>query len=87
QTILTSPALGALGRRSYSLYLTHLLVLLAAVHLLFGHAPLPIIVGGAWVVCLPVAALFHRLIEVPSDQCGRNLARRLRPAAAFPGRR
>jgi peptidoglycan/LPS O-acetylase OafA/YrhL len=62
-------------------------VLLSAVHLLFGHAPLPVIVAGAGVICLPVAAVFHWLIEAPSDQLGRNLARRLRQAAALPSRR
>lgn len=72
---LMRPSPRALGRVSYSLYLTHLLVILSAVHLLHSYLPLPVIAGGVFLTALPVAWVFHRWIEAPSNQLGRRLAR------------
>lgn len=71
---LDRPSLRWLGRISYSLYLIHLLVLLSAVHLLARHVPPVLIVFGAGLLSLPVAAVFHHRIEAPSDRLGRRLA-------------
>lgn len=69
--------LRGLGRISYSLYLTHLLVLLSAVHLLGDLLSLTVILPGVVVVSLVFATGFQRLVEGPSDQLGRTLARQL----------
>ena len=67
-----------LGRVSYSLYLTHALVIAASVILL--HASLPIwacvAIGAA--VALPAAEAMHRLVEVPSRDLARWAEWRLR---------
>lgn len=65
-----------LGKVSFSLYLTHGLVLLFAMK-----------IGGPWLVAgvlplvLPVAWLSWRLIEQPSENCSRALARIQLPSA------
>jgi peptidoglycan/LPS O-acetylase OafA/YrhL len=64
-----------LGRVSYSLYLVHLPVLLALVHLLWGKMPLPYILLSAVFLSLLVAELSYRLIEKPSIDLGRRVAR------------
>jgi len=71
--VLSSRALRALGRISYSLYLIHLLVLLPAVYLL--HAVLPLGVIAALVPPLSVVAAwgFNRLVEEPANRLGRRL--------------
>ena len=71
---LLRPAPRALGRISYSLYLIHLLVILSAVHLLYGRLPLPTIAAGAFAAALPVAWVFHLWIEAPANRLGRCLA-------------
>ena len=70
---LSRPWPVALGRISYSLYLIHLLVILSSVHLLYEILPLPVIAGGAFVVSLLAAWLFHRWVEAPSNRLGRRL--------------
>ncbi len=50
---LRRPALIERGRISYSLYLTHLLVILPAVYLLHPHVPLAVIAALAFVLALP----------------------------------
>ncbi len=72
QKILVWPSLRVLGQVSYSLYLTHLLVLLSAVHLLNGLLPLTVIVAGAFLASFPTAYMFHRCIEAPADRLGRR---------------
>jgi peptidoglycan/LPS O-acetylase OafA/YrhL len=67
-----------LGRTSYSLYLAHLVVLLAVVHLLTAWVPLGVAVVPALVIAFVVAGLTHRLVEVPSIQLGRWLAVRVK---------
>jgi len=63
-----------LGRISYSLYLVHLPVLLAAVHLFWGKVPLQIILPFAVLLSLLTADLGYRLVEKPSMDLGRRLA-------------
>lgn len=60
--LLCRPALW-LGRISYSLYLTHMIVLLTLGHLLNGKLPIVVIDIVIVVVAMPVAEVFYRLIE------------------------
>ena len=76
--LLRMPPLVWLGRLSFSLYLVHMPVLVAAQYAL--HRLLPIwaaVLAGA-IAALPAAALLHRLVEVPS----RRLARRVEVAVS-----
>lgn len=63
---LDRPVLRWLGRVSYSLYLTHMLILSALVHALYGSVPNGILVGLVLAVSLIVAQLFHRYVEAPA---------------------
>lgn len=72
-----------LGERSFSLYLVHVPLLLAAVHVLAGRVPIVVILAGTLPVCLVGAELFWLAVERPSIRPGRHVARRLarRPPA------
>lgn len=74
QRRLAAPWLRWLGRVSYSLYLTHLLVLLTLLHLLNGQVPLGLILIATVPASLAVAHLFHRRVERPAMELGRRLA-------------
>jgi peptidoglycan/LPS O-acetylase OafA/YrhL len=69
--------LPALGRMSYSLYLTHATVLFGLVYLLYGH------LGFGGIFALYVAssilagATFRRFVEDPANRTGRKLARQM----------
>ena len=63
-----------LGRISYSLYLTHLIVIAAVVHAFAGAAPLPIALAVALPLSLVIADISQRLVEAPSQQLGKRLA-------------
>jgi peptidoglycan/LPS O-acetylase OafA/YrhL len=73
--ILQLPPLLWLGRVSYSLYLTHNVVLLAVVHLLYprlgGAALLAVVV----IASLLVSEIAFRLVEAPAIRLGRHLSR------------
>jgi peptidoglycan/LPS O-acetylase OafA/YrhL len=77
---LRTPALVHLGETSYSLYLFHLIVILALIHIL--HDRLSIY----WILCIaiPSALLMawfsHRFIEMPANRFGKSMARRLNPS-------
>ncbi len=79
---LSLPPLRWLGRVSYSLYLVHVPVLLACVHLLYGRLPLPVILAVAVALSLLGAQIMFRGVELPSIRLGRRLARGKAPAAA-----
>jgi peptidoglycan/LPS O-acetylase OafA/YrhL len=64
-----------LGEVSYSLYLTHCLVLFAALFLLDRTLPLALIVAFVPVVALFVAAGVYRIVEMPALSLSRNLFR------------
>lgn len=71
---LTSPPLRWLGRVSFSLYLTHLLVLLSLGHLLHDRLSPWAIIACTIVVSLVVAELFYRAVEQPSLRLSRKIA-------------
>lgn len=66
-----------LGRVSYSLYLIHMPILLALVHLGAGHLPLPALCLAALVISLGLAEVCYRVVEHPSIMLGRVCSRRL----------
>ncbi len=74
-----------LGRISFSLYLIHLPVLTALLHLLAETVPVPAILAVALLASLGAAVLLHRWCELPAQR----LARSLTPAgiAVRPGLR
>jgi peptidoglycan/LPS O-acetylase OafA/YrhL len=78
-----APALW-LGRVSFSLYLVHVPVLVAGLHLLHGEAPawaVPLLGGAA---ALLAAAVMHRLVEVPARYLGRRVEQALARPVADP---
>lgn len=77
---LRSRGLVWLGKISFSLYLTHLVIIVTAIYALSGLLPLGAVVGVALVAIGPVAWLFHRWVEAPSNRLGRRVA----PTAIVP---
>ncbi|WP_309660025.1 acyltransferase [Sphingomonas sp. SORGH_AS_0802] len=76
-SFLLGRATSFLGQISYSLYLTHMLVLISVVRLMDGHAP-------SWMGTLlsvslvfPFAMAFHHWIERPSSMLARHLAKQV----------
>lgn len=62
-----------LGRISFSLYLIHLPVLTALLHLLAEAMPVPAILGVALPASLGAAVLMHRWCELPAQRLARSL--------------
>jgi peptidoglycan/LPS O-acetylase OafA/YrhL len=60
-----------LGRISYSLYLTHIIVLASVVHLLAGAWSLPVALAIAVPLAIVVADLCQRFVEGPSQRLGK----------------
>ena len=73
-----------LGKVSFSLYLVHLPLMAAAVHLYHPRAAITGMVALAMLLALPAAALLHRWVEQPAHRLARWVARRpwLTPAPA-----
>jgi len=65
------------GRVSYSLYLSHLVVLLTLVHLLHGHMPAYFIILCVPPAAMAVAYVLFRYLERPAITLGRALERRI----------
>lgn len=66
-----------LGERSFSLYLVHVPLLLAALHLLVGRVAMWAILAGTLPLCLAGAELFWVAVERPSIRLSRAVGRRL----------
>ena len=66
-----------LGKVSYSLYLVHLVVLIATVYLLHKLLPLAAILPLVVVLSLLAAQLLNRTVELPSSALGKRLAAQL----------
>jgi peptidoglycan/LPS O-acetylase OafA/YrhL len=71
---LETPAALYLGKISYSLYLVHLPILLALMHLFYGAIATPALIAGGVAVTFLVADLSNRWIERPAQRLGRKLA-------------
>jgi peptidoglycan/LPS O-acetylase OafA/YrhL len=74
---LAGRALRWLGEISYSLYLIHLPVLIALLYIASGHLSSEEMMSLAFPVMMLSGYVMHRLVERPSMEIGRKLARRL----------
>ncbi|AEI39904.1 acyltransferase family protein [Paenibacillus mucilaginosus] len=83
--LLRHPVLHFFGKISYSLYLLHLIVLIASVRWLHGALPVWLILGIAAIGSIALAALSYYAVEVPSIKIGQKWAARIsgtgKPAA------
>jgi peptidoglycan/LPS O-acetylase OafA/YrhL len=66
----------ALGRISYSLYLFHVIVILAVANILEGHASSAVMAATAALLSIVAAIAGYRLVELPAMNLGRRLAGR-----------
>lgn len=64
-----------LGTISYSVYLFHPLVLLAALHLFYGKMPLLPLLGVTFVATFPLSAIMWRVCEHPATGMSRRVGR------------
>ena len=74
---LLGPIPSYLGRISYSLYLLHVVVLIAVIRLLHGLFPLPLLILLGILLSIVLADVWQRYVEVPTMALGRRLSRRL----------
>jgi peptidoglycan/LPS O-acetylase OafA/YrhL len=74
--VLERQPLAWLGKVSYSLYLTHNIVLLAVIHTLFGRVGATMLLTVVVAACLLVAGLSWWLVEAPAMWLGRVVSRR-----------
>lgn len=82
--LLTNPIMLYLGRCSYSLYLSHLLVIIVIQHALLTWAPdlsqlvhCVVLLAGTVVVTVAVSSVLYRYIETRGMRAGRALAQML----------
>ncbi len=82
--LLTNRFVLHLGRRSYSLYLNHILVLIVLQYALLAWTPhltqfvhFGILLAGTATVSIALSAVLYRYLEVPGMQAGRFLSNRL----------
>jgi peptidoglycan/LPS O-acetylase OafA/YrhL len=81
--ILTARPLVWLGRVSYSLYLIHVPILVASVHLLAGLLPVWFVLAAVVIPSSLLAAeAMYRCVEVPSIRLGRALSGSTRTSPA-----
>lgn len=71
------PLFHTLGRISYSLYLTHVVVVMASVHLLAGRTSPIMAISLGLIACIPVAAAMVHFVERPSIRLSREVGARL----------
>ena len=81
--LLTNPIVLYLGRLSYSLYLSHILVIIVVQYALLTWGPhlsqivhFGVLLAGTTAVTVAVSAVLYRYLEVPGIHAGRALARR-----------
>lgn len=67
-----------LGRVSYSLYLTHSPLLIVMSIAIWGKMPYSYLLLPFLAVAFAVAAVFYRLVEVPSIALGKSITARWR---------
>ncbi len=73
--VLQSRPLLYLGRISYSLYLLHPIILLAALHCFSGVLPLPLLLLAALIATLVATDLAYRFVERPAIELARKAPR------------
>lgn len=71
--IMSKKTLVNLGKISYSLYLVHIIVLLAAMHLFHPYLPNLMILPLILIFSILVAILFYFTVEKPSSKLGKDL--------------
>ena len=71
-TVLRSRPLLFCGKVSYSLYLYHAIVLLAAINILFGVVPIWLNLGLSLAATVAISAAMYHLVEVPAIKLGRR---------------
>jgi peptidoglycan/LPS O-acetylase OafA/YrhL len=82
--LLTNPIMLYLGRISYSLYLSHILVIVVIQYALLIWVPdlsltvhFEVLLVGTTAVSIALSSVLYRYLEVPGIHAGRALARRL----------
>ena len=82
--LLTNPVVQYVGRISYSLYLSHFLVIIVVQYALLTWAPglsraihFGVLLAGTTVVTIALSTVLHHYLEVPGIHAGRVLAQRL----------
>ena len=82
--LFTNPFVLYLGRISYSLYLSHILVIIVIQYALLTWAPhlsrmvhFGVLLACTAAVTITVSTVLYRCLEIPGIQAGRSLARRL----------
>jgi peptidoglycan/LPS O-acetylase OafA/YrhL len=75
-TILNTPVLVWLGKVSYSVYLSHAVILLSLVHTGWPRVPLPGLLLLLFPLTLMVSAISYRLVELPAIRLGTALSAR-----------
>jgi len=75
--ILKNKIIVFLGKISYSLYLTHLTVLFASVHLLYGNFPMWIILLIVIAITLIVSSFMYYWVEKPAIKLGKLLTKNI----------
>jgi peptidoglycan/LPS O-acetylase OafA/YrhL len=88
--LFTHPWAQYLGRISYSLYLSHMLLMSAAQYFILRLAPgltqpahFVLLLAATALLSIPVSAALYHYIEAPATELGRRLARKLGPDASL----
>jgi peptidoglycan/LPS O-acetylase OafA/YrhL len=77
RNILLKKSMLWLGEMSFSLYLTHFIVILALVHLLYGRMNFILLLFLCLLTSVVTARGFFIVIERPSMNLGRKISRKL----------
>jgi peptidoglycan/LPS O-acetylase OafA/YrhL len=72
--VLRHPLAVYLGKISFSLYLYHGIIMLAALNIGYGRIPLPLLELIMFIVTLVISTLSYRFVELPSIRAGRAVA-------------
>ncbi|TXM96668.1 acyltransferase [Methylobacterium sp. WL64] len=76
QDFLRWPILIKLGTISYSLYLTHAIVLQATVRVFHGVVPIWVSLAISLAACIAIAVIFYHFVEKPTHQLSQRISRR-----------